>query len=255
MQGDHQDSVDADFCQYTREQGGCGRRRYRVRLGQPYMQGKHTRLGAKSQKDTDARRKDHSPVLACVRRGPKIREGQGPRLVIKKGKTHKEHQTADHCDEQIGITGTHSILCLFMDDPGEGCKGQDLKENESCHQVSGQHNALRGSQGHKDEHPVALQAFFFMVKIFRSEKRGAGPHQGCDHCVSGLESVHFKGEAGDKKSVILPESPAAVDECEHYGEHKFQDRQNDHETIAGFPIVPAQNICNQCPDHGTENQP
>ena len=65
--------------------------------------------------------------------------------MLQQGQSHKQDQSSDHCDKQIGISGLQGTRSLLMHDPGKAGHGQDLEENESRHQISREHDALRCS--------------------------------------------------------------------------------------------------------------
>ena len=193
LQGSHQDTVHAHLGKNAREQGRCRRRCHRMGLGQPDMKREHAGLGAESQKDADTGG-EHHPLVGLSHRRGKLRKGQGFRRIIEHRQTHKQNQAADHRNKQVGIACANRFLRLLMNDPGKAGKGENLEENEAGHKVSGKHHALRSSQCHQHEKPVAVQILPLMEKILLRKGRGKKPHHGSDRRVDDAESVRCEGE-------------------------------------------------------------
>ena len=91
----HQDPVDTNFRQNARQKSrGRGRRR-RMGFGKPYVQRKHARFGAESEKNQHACRQ-HLGLREAVRRRAgslqrlrQTREGQSSRCALQEHKAHE----------------------------------------------------------------------------------------------------------------------------------------------------------------------
>ena len=81
-----------------------------------------------------------------------------------------------------------------MDNPRKRRKGQDFKEYESRYEIRGQHHALRGSQRHNHEEPVAVQVFALFREVFLREKSRHKPHECRDDGIDTPEAVKRKAD-------------------------------------------------------------
>ena len=250
IQGCHQDSVNTHLCQNSGKQGRGRRRSHRMGFRQPDMHRKHTCLAAKAEQNTYACCKDHLRLLRPADSLTKIREGQGPCRKLQQREAHEQHQSADHGDEQIGITGPDRAGRLFVNDPGEGGEGKDLKEDEGRHQIPGKHHAFRSAQRHDHKEPVPVQVLPFLFKVLLRKQRGPCPHDGRDHRVDRTESVHREGQPSgqnvrDRKRRHLPEQKKR--------QNQFRSCDADHEHIPEVLIFPADHIGQDPTDKRSED--
>ena len=268
----HQDPVDADLGQDTRQKRGRGRRRCRMGLGKPHVQGKHAGLGTESQKDQDARRQDPR-LCAAVRRGTgaserlrEFRKGERTGRAVHQHQAHEEKQSADHGDEQVGIAGPDRRCRLLVNDPGKGSKGQHLEEHEGCHQVRREHDALHRSQREQHEKAVAPQVLSLVGKIFRGEHRRPHPHERRDHGIRRPERRHGKSEPAARKDPGDHErEPAGCLPCGRIqrsragtarrGDRKPQraDRHKESRDLSGFLMDSPYGSHRCSPDHGPKD--
>ena len=239
LQGSHQNAVDAYLGQNARKQGRTGGRRYRMRLGQPYMHREHTGFGAETEQDTDTGGPYQDRVLRPGRGSGQIFKVQGPQAVLQQGQTHKQDQAADDGNEQIGISRLNGFRRLLMNDPGKGGEGDDLKKDKGGHQIRREHDALGGAQRHQDKEPVAVQSFPFMGEILPGEQGRTGPHQGGHKAVDCMQSLILQPEASVEDARDL-QAVSAPDQQER--QKQLQKSDQDHKNIPGVLLPSSDSI-------------
>ena len=132
--GGHQNAVHAHLGQKTRQQRAGGSGGHRVGLWEPHVEREHAGLGAEAQENAHTCGDNPAPIGPVERVWQGV-EGQGPRLAEEQDQPHEQDQAADDRHSQIGAGGTDGFVCPFVEYPGEGAQGQDLKKDISGHEV------------------------------------------------------------------------------------------------------------------------
>ena len=165
------------------------------------MNREHSSLAAEPCQDTEpgSQKTSAGSVGTCLtKRFRKICIHKCTHLMLQQCKTHEQHQAADNCNEQIGVTGADRAFSLLMHDPGKGCQRQDLKESESRHKIPGEHHSLRCSQCHEDKQIVPVQILGLMPEILLRKQCGECPHQCRHQTVHASEAIRSEAQSRRK---------------------------------------------------------
>lgn len=192
----------------------------RVRLRQPDVQREHARLGTEAEQHAQRRCPQRTAVFDGRARRAQLGDHERPRQVVKQQKPHQRHESAEHGDGQIRLSGGESALRLLLHDPDVGAETHQLEEEERRVEVGGEKHARREAETEQEEEVVPPQVVV-MAEILRREECRDKPHEADDRAVELAEAVEAEREVHDRDG----DDPVAAEpnRRQHEREHHARD--------------------------------